>query len=292
MPALAAAGHEVTALARTPERAAALRTQGATPVSVSLFDQAGLTKVLAAQQAVVNLATAIPPMSRFLLRRSWAANDRLRTQGSATLVDAALAAGVDRLVQESVSMLYAEGGANWVDEDSPVDRFPMAEGNLAAEANTARFTVSGGTGVVLRFGWFYGPGATHSEQILALARHHIGTVLGAADGYLSSIHVLDAAEAVVAALDAPAGVLNVVDDRPLTKRDYVSAVATAAGTSLWLRAPGRAKLLLGGRLTSLTRSLRVSNARLRQSTGWSPRYPSARQGWTATAAALGRRAGT
>lgn len=71
-----------------------------------------------------------------------------------------------------------------------------------------------------------------------MARHRIGTVLGADNGYLSSI-------------DAPAGILNVVDDQPLTKRDYVSAVATAAGTSLWLRAPGRSALLLGDRLTGL-----------------------------------------
>jgi nucleoside-diphosphate-sugar epimerase len=67
-------------------------------------------------------------------------------------------------------------------------------------------------GVVLRFGWFYGPGARHSEQILSLARRHIGVVLGPPDGYLSSIHVGDGGAAVAAALHVPAGTFNVVDD--------------------------------------------------------------------------------
>jgi nucleoside-diphosphate-sugar epimerase len=109
-------------------------------------------------------------------------------------------------------------------------------------------------------------------------------VLGAPDSYVSSIHMTDAAAAVVAALDAPAGTFNVVDDEPLTKRDYAAALAAAAGKATWVRGPGRAALLFGDRLTSLTRSLRVSNARLRAATGWAPRYPSAREGWIATAA--------
>jgi nucleoside-diphosphate-sugar epimerase len=144
----------------------------------------------------------------------------------------------------------------------------------------------GGTGIVLRFGWFYGPGATHSEQLLALARRHICIQMGRADGYVSSIHMADAGTAVVAALDAPAGTFNVVDDEPLTKRQYADALAAAAHTKAWLRAPGRAALLLGNRSTSLTRSVRVSNGRFRAATGWEPRYPSAREGWIATAAAV------
>jgi nucleoside-diphosphate-sugar epimerase len=94
----------------------------------------------------------------------------------------------------------------------------------------------------------------------------------------------DGGAAVAAALHARAGTFNVVDDEPLTKRGYADALAAAARTTAWLRFPGRAALLLGGRTTSLTRSLRVSNARLRHATGWAPRYPSAREGWIATAA--------
>lgn len=120
------------------------------------------------------------------------------------------------------------------------------------------------------------------------ARRHIGVVLGSPDGYVSSIHVADGARAVAAALGVPAGTFNVVDDEPLTKQDYAAAMAQAAGRGMWLRVPGRAGLLAGDRLTSLTRSLRVSNARFRSASGWAPQYPSARQGWTATAQLLDR----
>jgi nucleoside-diphosphate-sugar epimerase len=286
VPALIRAGHTVTALARTPEKAAALTARGATAVPVSLFERSALAEVFAGHDAVANLATAIPPNSRFMSATAWRENDRVRTEGSAAVVDAALAAGVGRLVQESVSMLYRDRGSDWIDEDAPVDPYSMARSNLAAEANARRFTEAGGIGVVLRFGWFYGPGAAHSEQMFAQARHHVGLVLGPPDNYLSSIYLADAASAVISALRAPAGTFNVVDDEPLTKREYADALAAAVGKSMWLRVPGRAAALFGERLTSLTRSLRVSNARFRAATGWSPEHPSAREGWTAMAATL------
>ena len=139
----------------------------------------------------------------------------------------------------------------------------MAEGNHAAEANCRRFTAAGGTGVILRFGWFYGPGAAHSEQMLAQARRHIVMTLGHPGSYQSSIHV--------------------ADDQPLTKRDFAGALTAAAGVTPWVRGPGRAAALFGNRLTSLTRSVRASNSRFKAATGWAPAYPSAREGWKATA---------
>ncbi|HKY69113.1 MAG TPA: NAD(P)-dependent oxidoreductase, partial [Acidimicrobiales bacterium] len=254
VPALVAAGHTVSALARTPDRAAALEAQGARPVAVSLFDRDGLALAFAGHDAVVNLATAIPPTSRFLRRSAWADNQRIRTEGSAAVVDAAVAAGVGRLVQESVAMVYPDRGAEWIDEDVAPDRYPMAEGNLAAEASARHFTAVGGTGVVLRLGWFHGAGAAHSEELLALARRHVATMIGPPDGFVSSIHVADGGAAVEAALAVPAGPWNVVDDEPLTKRAFADALAAAVGVTPWVRPPGRAALLLGDRTTSLTRS--------------------------------------
>jgi nucleoside-diphosphate-sugar epimerase len=159
----------VTALARTPQKAAALTAQGATPVSVSLFDRSALTAGLTGHDAVINLATAIPPVSRWMSTKAWRRNDRVRTEGSAAIVDAAIAARVDWVVQESVSMLYRDDGAHWVEEDAPIDPYPMARANLVAEANVHRYSKAGGIGIILRFGWFYGPGAAHSEQLFALA---------------------------------------------------------------------------------------------------------------------------
>jgi nucleoside-diphosphate-sugar epimerase len=284
--AVVEAGHTVTAIARTPEKANALERQGAKAVNVSVFDRLALTEVFKGQDAVINLTSAIPPTAQFMNTNAWVANDKVRIEGSAAIVDAALAASVARVVQESVSMLYPDRGSVWIDEDVPTDLYPMARANLAAEANANRFSNSGRTGVILRFGWFYGPGAKHSEEFLALARRHICVQMGSPDGYVSSIHVVDAGTAVVAALNVSAGTFNIVDDEPLKKYEYANALAIAAGKTAWLRVPGRAALLLGDRSTSLTRSLRVSNKRFQNLTEWIPKYPSAREGWIATTKVL------
>jgi nucleoside-diphosphate-sugar epimerase len=283
VPALVAAGHRVTALARSAGKAAALRERGAEPVEASIFDRDGLARVFGGHDAVVNLATAMPTTSRFMLRSAHEANRKVRIQGSAAVAGAAVDAGVPRLVQESVSMVYADGGDRWLDEAAPVDPYWLAESNLAAEASARRFAAAGRRATVLRFGWFYGPGAAHAEEMLAFARRHVVAQLGPAGSYVSSIHLADAATAVVAALDAPAEVYNVVDDEPLTWAQYATALAGAAETRPSVRFPGRGALLLGDRLTSLSRSLRVANRRLRADTRWSPTYPSAREGWKAMA---------
>jgi nucleoside-diphosphate-sugar epimerase len=283
LPALVAAGHDVSALARTPHKAAAVREHGGVPVTVPMFDRRALSIAFRGHDAVVNLSTSMPSTATFLFRRAWAETERVRLQGSAAVVDAALAAGVGMLVQESVSMLYPGGGDRWIDESVPPDRYPNAEGNLAAEASAARLSRAGGTAVVLRLGLFYGPGARHSEQFLALARRHVLPVLGNPDSYVSSIHLADGGAAVPFALQVPGGVYNVVDNEPLTKRQYAQALADAAERQPWIRGPGRLAAVFGDRMTSLTRSLRVSNRHFRRTSGWEPRYPSAREGWAATA---------
>lgn len=281
---LVKAGHTVTALARSPGKAAGLEAQGVEPVKVSIFDKVGLAKMVAGHDAIVNLATALPATSDFRKISAWSENIRIRTEGSAAIVDAALEAGVPRLIQESVSMIYRDHGAQWIDETWPTEAFPMARSNLAAEASANRFTEAGGSGIILRFGWFYGPGAKHSEEFLELARKWgIAIMMGGSRTYVSSINVVDGGQAVAAALTLAAGAYNIVDDEPLTKRDFAAAIATAAGRKHFLRAPGRIAELLGDGTTSLTRSLRVSNAKFKQATGWVPRFPSAREGFLAMA---------
>lgn len=283
VPALVAAGHDVTALARSEAKARALQAQGAVAVQVSLFDADGLTSAFHGHDAVVNLASSLPPPERFMMKSAWADCHRVRIQGSAAVVDAALAAGVVRVVQESIVMIYRDGGDRWIDEDWPVDHYPIAAGNHGAEANCRSFGESGKDAVVLRFGIFYGPGAAHSESLMELARRHIAFQAGRSGSFSSSIHLADAAEAVVAALDCPPGIYNIVDDEPVTKKQNAAALQAAVGVSRWVTAPGRLALLAGDRSTSMTRSLRVSNARFRASTNWQPRYPSVREGYRAMA---------
>ncbi len=284
--ALIAADHRVDALARSAEKAAELEACGARPVEVSMYDEGGLRAAFDGHDAVVNLATALPSTGRMLSIAAWSAAHRLRMVGSSNVVDAALAAGVGRLLQESVVMVYPDGGSSWIDETVPHDVYAHARGNLCAEASARRFTDAGRVGVVLRFGVFYGRGADHSEELASFARRHVSPVIGRGDGYVSSIHVTDAASAVTAALAVDSGTYNVVDDEPLTKRANARALSDAVGAKAWAHPPGRAATLLGTRTTALTRSLRVSNAKLRATADWAPRYPSAREGWVATARSL------
>jgi nucleoside-diphosphate-sugar epimerase len=283
VPALVTAGHSVSALARSSAKAGVLEKQGATPVMVSLFDRDALAAAFADHDAVVNLASALPSTRTFLRQSAWKGCEQVRIQGSAAVVDAAQAAGVPRLIQESVVMLYNDGGSDWIDEDHPVDHYPITTGNHGAEANARWFAQSGGTATILRFGVFYGCGAAHSEQILKLAQRHIGFVSGPPNSFTSSIYLGDAASAVAAALEGPGGLYNIVDDQPVTKAEYAQACSHAAQARPWVSGPGRIGLLLGDRLTSLTRSLRVSNHRFKAATGWQPQFPSMHGGYEAMA---------
>ncbi|WP_409429461.1 NAD-dependent epimerase/dehydratase family protein [Mycobacterium sp. SMC-11] len=289
IPALIAAGHEVTAMVRDDAKASVVTGQGATPIQVSLFDRDALSKAFRGHDAVVNMASALPPPQRFVLKSAWEQCHRIRTEGSAAVVAAAHAAGVSRVVQESVAMLYRDGADRWLDEDCPVDHYPISTGNHAAEASARRFAETGGDAVILRFGLFYGPGAAHSEQIMDIARRHVAFQAGRRDSYMSSIYLTDAASAVVAALTCAAGTYNVVDDEPVTKSQNTQALADSAGVRPWITGPGQLALLLGDRTTSMTRSLRVSNKRFREATGWAPRYRSVREGYLAMAVIAGGR---
>lgn len=280
VPDLVAAGHEVHALARSDEKAAQLTAQGAQPVrGVSLFEASQLKEVFSGIDAVANLATSIPPVTKALRAGAWAENERIRTEGSAAVVDAALAAGVGRLVQESITFTYPSSGDEWIDESVPLDVPDAFSSVTTAEANAARFTAGGGIGVVLRFGLFYGRGSSHTDQFVSAAKRHVAPVAGGPDVYQSSIHLADAGSAVVAALSVPAGTYNVCDDEPLTKQEYADALGAALGKRPWVNAPGRLARFTGKQSDFMSRSQRVSNAAFKAASGWTPRYPSAREGW-------------
>ena len=201
--ALIAAGHQVTAVARTPDKAAQVEAAGATPVTVDLFDPAAVSAAVAGHQAVVNLATAVPPLLS-ASRAAWATHDRLRREACGHLVDAALAGGAERFVQESIVFTYPDGGDSWLDAASiEPDPSALTAAALVAEAHVARFTAAGRTGVALRFGLFYGPGTAHSEALLRAARWGVVVTAGTADAYTSSIHVDDAAARWWPPLGAP-----------------------------------------------------------------------------------------
>lgn len=287
VPALVAAGHRVTAVARSPEKEAQLRAAGATPVTVDLFDPAAVRAAVDGHDVVCHLATHIPPTTQAWRASAWATNDRLRREASRHLVDAALATGVERYVQESVTFAYADGGDAWLDEDAPLAPNPVVASTLDAAAQAARFTDAGGTGVVLRFGLLYGPDAHHTiDTIAGVRRRFPHFPLGPPRSWLSSLHLDDAGPAVAAALVTPAGAWNVVDDEPVTRRQYLDALAGAIGAGP-VRYPGAVLARVAGRRAEvLARSQRVSNRRLQQATGWAPTVTSVDQGWPLVVAAV------
>ncbi len=184
--------------------------------------------------------------------------------------------------------MYRDGADAWLDEDAPLDVSWIAlQSMLEAERAVQRFGEAGGRGIKLRFAAFYAPYAPSTLDTIRLARRRMFPVPGRGDNYFSSIHVDDAATAIVAALDVPAGVYNVTDDEPQRMRDYAGAIAEAMGTPPPRRLPRLlVRLVMGGPGKYILRSQRVSNARFKKASGWSPRYRSAREGWQAIAEEL------
>jgi nucleoside-diphosphate-sugar epimerase len=286
--ALVEAGHEVTGVARSDEKAALLRGLGAGPVAVDVFDPGALKDAVAGHDVVINLATHIPPVSKAALPGAWNENARLRTEAATNLADAALAAGAGRYIQESIAFSYPDSGDAWLDEDTPLDMPSFGESIAVAEAQAARVTEAGAVGVVLRFGQFYAPYAGHTLAMAKAARRRVSPAMGPAEGYLASIHADDAGRAVVAALDAPAGTYNVTDDEPVTRAEFDQIVAEALGVKPPRRVPKALVKAGGSKMSFLTRSQRVSNRRFKEATSWSPTYPSIRETWAAIAAELPR----
>ncbi len=229
---LVAAGFDVTGVARRPANHADLAALGVRPVELDLFDRAAVHAAVAGHEVVCNLATAIPVGDRASNPSAWEANDRIRRDGSRNLVDAALAAGASRYLQESIVFVYADGGDRFLDESAEIAAAGVTSAALVAEAEAARFAEHGGAGVALRFGQFYGFDSGHTVRAIEAALAGRPVELGPESAYRSSVTTDDAASAVVAALDAPSGVYNVVDDRPLPRGEYVDALADALGVPI------------------------------------------------------------
>jgi nucleoside-diphosphate-sugar epimerase len=276
---LVSAGHAVTAVARGSHKARALEDVGATPVAVDLFDANSVRGSVVGSDAVINLATKIPSFLRAGVPGAWRENDRIRTFASRNLVDGALAAGASRYIQESFALMYPDRGSDWIDESVVVEPARYVRSAVEAEGQADRFTRAGGVGIVLRFGLFYGPDGSHAVTTSRLARFGAAPILGSPGAFVSPVTSDDAAAAVLSALDAPAGTYNVVDDEPLTRREYVDALARGLGRSSLRTPPSWLTRLGGSKVRMIMRSQRISNRRLKDATGWSPAYPSAREGW-------------
>ena len=284
---LLAAGAEVTGVARTPKKGAELQELGAAPVHVSLFDREALASAVAGHDVVCNLATAVPVGERAAERSAWDDNHRIRREGARNLVDAALRAGATRYVQESIVFLYADGGDELLDESAPVAPTWLTQSALEAEAEAARFAEAGGAGVALRFGALYGFDSAHTIETIEAAEHGLFAVPGPAAAYWPSVTTDDAAAAVAAALPAPTGLYNVAEDVPLRRSEHAEALGAALGAGPLGEMSVDAAFPED--LSMMLRSQRVTSRRFEETTGWQPRFPSAREGWAFVIAELRRR---
>lgn len=266
---LLAAGHHVTGVTRSERGRGELERLGASVVEADVFDAVSLRRAFDGADVVVNVLTHIPTVDRMADPSAWEENDRLRTEASATIALAAQAAGVQRLVQESIAFVYADGGDAWLDEDAPVAGDGVAATALTAERN-ARELFDGDT-VVLRFGLFMGPDSGSTLAALEAARGGASIAAGPPGAYRPTIWVEDAAAAIVAGLRAPAGTYNVTDSDAPTNAEIDGALAAAVGVeALHPGAPQDGPM---------ARSQRVSSRRLREATGWEPRLRSGSDIW-------------
>jgi nucleoside-diphosphate-sugar epimerase len=275
--AMVAAGHDVFALARTPEKRAWLESRGATGVPGDVFDRDSLTAMFEGCDVVVNAATRIPVGLRATRSWAWRENDRLRTEGVRRVTEAARDAHVRRLVQESTSLVYADHGDAWIDESSSLGINSATEPVCVAETHVQEYRTDLRQGVVLRFGTIIGDDPT-TRWLLRAARRGRSVGTGSPEGWLHPLHTDDVGPAVLAALTAPSGVYN-VGAEPVRRRELVRAFADAVGRDsvgfmgpLLRRASGR-------RSEPQTRSLRVSSELFRSRTGWTPRRAHVDPSW-------------
>ena len=199
VPLLVAAGHRVGAMVHAPEKAGALTKAGARPLKADLFSLESLRRAIAGHETVINLATHMPIGLKMFLPGAWAENDRIRREGSANLVHAAIAEGVVRFIQELFAPVYPDRGEAWIDEKTPIAPVRYNRSVADAEASTQRFATGGAIGTILRFGAFYGPDAWQTRDLIGYVRRGFAPMPGKPSAYVSSISHDDAAAAVVAA---------------------------------------------------------------------------------------------
>jgi len=262
-------GHEVSGIARDEQKAQRLETMGAAAVrQSSLFDQQTLTRALEGFDAVCNLATHIPVGMTAMMPGAWRTNDRLRSQGSSTVAQAARDAGVRRLVQESVSLMYADGADGWITEESTLAVTRATDPAAVAEDNASRFDSASRTTVILRFGLLVGQDPI-TRWRLNRARAGRPVTVGDPQGWTHLVHPCDTGTAVTAALAASGGVYNVGAD-PVRRSDLNHVFAAAVGRDDLRHASTLMVRLAGERVAPMSRSHRVSSAKLHEMTGWKP----------------------
>jgi nucleoside-diphosphate-sugar epimerase len=294
VPQLLADGYEVTGMTRSETRAAALRQMGASAVICDVFDAPRLREAVAdaAPDVVIHELTDLPTrLEPRKYKTQLAGTNRIRRDGTRNLVAAAREAGVTRLIAQSIAFIYAPVG-DWVkDEEAPLALDAPAPLNDAARAvDSLERQVQDAGGVVLRYGFFYGPGTQMAPDgfLAELVRKRRLPVIGSGAARWSFIHIDDAAAATVAALSrthsGPA-VYNIVDDEPAAVTEWLPVYAAALGAKPPFHVPVWLGRLGGGvaAVSGMTEQRGASNAKAKRELGWAPAHASWRDGFRSAA---------
>ena len=285
LPLLASQGHQVTATSRSADKAAGLRSLGAEPLALDVLDRPAVRAAMVSAQpeAIIYQATALTgvAMSRNM-DRSFGPTNRLRTEGLDNLLAAAEEANRPRFIAQSFAPFrYAHTPGLIKDEDDPLlTNVPASARQTFAAMAYLDKTVLAAGGIALRYGGFYG----NADAMVETVRKRRFPLVGDGDGIMPFIHLDDAAAATVLALDAVGPALyNVTDDEPAPMRDWLPGLAAAVGAKPPRHVPAwLAGLLMGAMLPIMTQARGASNARARKELGWTPRYPSWREGFAAS----------
>ncbi|SCL56068.1 NAD-dependent epimerase/dehydratase family protein [Micromonospora chersina] len=291
VPRLVAAGHEVFAMIRSDSNKARAAQLGAVPVIADALDRAQVEAAVreAAPEVIVNQLTAIGHVDTRHFDRSFAATNRLRIEGNDNLLAAARATGVRRFVaQSNGAFTYARTGGPVKNEQDSLDRAPVSQmAPMIAAIEHLEKAVLNATwteGIVLRYGAFYGPGtsmAPGSAQ-LEMIRKRKFPVVGDGGGVWSFIHIADAAEATVAAVEnGGRGVYNIVDDDPAPVAEWLPELAAMLGAKKPMRVPRFVGRLAAGEagVVLMTELRGASNAKAKRELHWHPKHPTWRQGF-------------
>jgi 2-alkyl-3-oxoalkanoate reductase len=286
VPQLVEERHDVVALTRSRERAAAVESLGAVAVVGDVYDEAGLTQAIAASGAelVMHQLTAFGTTAG----DPYAETMRIRVDGTRSLVAAARAAGVRRFIAQSVSFMCSPAGTGLTDEDTPLYiEGPTGAGALAnAVASLEQQTLAafGASGTVLRYGWFFGPGTSYDPNDMIPNGLRAGTVpiAGSGGGNYSFIDLRDAAAATVKAVAHEAsGIFNIVDDTPVQSHEFLPAIATLIGAPQpQPMTEHDAREKFGDlRVYYWNEQRAASNAKAKREFGWQPKFPVWRKGF-------------
>jgi 2-alkyl-3-oxoalkanoate reductase len=281
-------GHTVLGLARSAEGKQLVQRLGGESREADIFDTDALARAAEGAEVVIHAATSIPTSTR-TKPADWEMNDRLRRDGTRALAACAAKTGARLYLQQSIVWVARPKDGSFFDEDAAPNPDAVTLSALDAErialeaAERSRLNVC-----VLRCGYFYGPESAHTRLFGEGLKKRRIPIVGHGRAHLANLHTEDAASAFVTAAEGGrSGLWHIVDNESVAMGEFMNYFAEL------LRAPRPrhvpvwlARLIAGSYAVSFfTSSTLTSNARFRQAFGWSPQYPSYREGLAQIAAA-------